>query len=125
MADNTAASPEPDDDGSSRYYTAAEVLTVALDAYGRGFDDGVSDTGRTRWRDPDVINRFREQRVAAELAAMKEKAEVGRLQRGRREKFEYRGGPVDWSSGLPAGSACAWLHRQRARPSYDLAGGGE
>lgn len=30
----------------------------------------------------------------------------------RPEGYQYRGGPVDYETGLPEGSACAWLRRK-------------
>jgi hypothetical protein len=40
---------------------------------------------------------------------------------GRHPLWQYRGGAVDWDSGLPQGSACAWLRRTRRKPDKRVA----
>lgn len=98
------------------YYTSAEVLEVALAAYERGLMDARSQAGRDRWNDPAVAEPFREQRIAQEIAEMRRRAEVRYIARRLPAGYDYKGGAVDWETGMPAGSGCAWLRRaQRAR----------
>jgi hypothetical protein len=113
-------SPPPDTEAT---YTAAELLEVVLAAYERGLNDAASQDGRDHWNRPELIAGFREQRKAAEIRAMRERAASRYLVRGLTDGYDYKGGPVDFETGMPLGSACAWLRRQRARPAYELAGG--
>ena len=127
MADTTATSPagrQEHDDASIRFYTSAEVLDVALGAYERGLAAAAINAGRSHWNDPGNVQTFRARRIASELESMRKRAEVRNIIRGRPEKFRYAGGPVDWDTGYPAMSACAWLRRHRSRGTYGLAGGG-
>ncbi len=63
----------------------------------------------------DMISAARERRRAAEAQRYAEVAEQVSAELGRRPGYRYRGGPVDWETGLPVGSACAWLRRARTR----------
>jgi hypothetical protein len=51
--------------------------------------------------------RARERRIAENVAA------------GRHPGYRYRGGAVDWETGLPSGSACAWLRAKRRREAAE------
>lgn len=114
----------PDKDGTETpVYTAAEVLQVALAAYQRGLDDATSQAGRNRWSNNASAAAYRAARIQDEVALMKAVATSGYLSRGYPNGYDYKGGPVDFETGLPAGSGCAWLRHQRARTGYDLAGG--
>jgi hypothetical protein len=98
------------------YFTAAEVLDAVLAAYERGLTDGQAQAGRDRWNDPAILEPFRQQRINREIAEMKLRAEVRYLGRQLPAGYDYKGGPVDWATGMPAGSGCAWLRRtQRIR----------
>lgn len=105
-------------------YTAAEVLDVALAAYQRGRDDAASQAGRDEWAREQVVAAFRSARIAAELTGMRDAAASRYLTRGYPAGYDYKGGPVDYETGMPAGSGCAWLRRQRIATAYMLAGGG-
>lgn len=64
------------------------------------------------------------QRLAARLAQMEAACTRLAQQMGRPAGWNYRGGTVDWNTGLPEGSACAWLRRRRsvtATPRRDAA----
>ena len=102
-----------DDSSQVKLYTAAEILDVVLAAYARGRADGAAQAARDRWNSPAVASAFRQARVAAEVAWMRRRA-AGRYDiRGYPTGYDYKGGPVDWETGMPAGSACAWLRRTR------------
>jgi hypothetical protein len=60
-------------------------------------------------RRAEAEQRAEERRIADNIAA------------GRHPGYRYRGGPVDWESGLPAGSACAWLRNKRLRDAEPMA----
>lgn len=120
-----SARPSAEDGTTMLVYSASEVLEVALAAYQRGLIDAASQAGRDHWNRPELIAGFRAQRIAAEIRAMSERAASRYLARGLPDGYDYKGGPVDFQTGMPLGSACAWLRRQRARPAYELAGGGE
>jgi hypothetical protein len=95
----------------SRSYTPAQLLEVALAAYERGLLVALSQAGRDQWNDPELHARLRAQRIAADTARMKACARRQYRQRGLPAGYDYRGGPVDWATGMPAGSACGWLRR--------------
>lgn len=57
----------------------------------------------------------RERRIRRELQEATERAQELARQMGRPEGYTYRGGAVDWETGLPAGSACAWLRAREGR----------
>jgi hypothetical protein len=101
-------------DHPHRLYTADEVLDLALAAYKRGRFDGDILEARASWSDHREPHLTREQRVAARLAEMESGHAALNRELGRPNGYRYRGGPVDWETGLPAGSPCAWLRRQRA-----------
>jgi hypothetical protein len=66
-------------------------------------EQGIADhRALVQARKDAAFARYEERRVADNIAA------------GRHPGYRYRGGAVDWESGLPAGSACAWL-RNRLR----------
>lgn len=60
-------------------------------------------------RKAEIETRAEERRIADNIAA------------GRHPGYRYRGGPVDWLTGLPEGSACAWLRNRRRRHAEQLA----
>lgn len=112
-----------DDPPDEKLYTAAELLETVLAAYEKGLTEGAAAAGRARWADPAVAGSFRAERIRIEITAMKERAAVRYLSRCYPEGYDYRGGPVDWESGLPAGSGCAYLRNLRSVSAYELAGG--
>jgi hypothetical protein len=115
----TDVSP-PGDVGDARY-SSAEMLEVALAAYEQGYLDAMSQAGRQRWHVD--AERFRAARIQTEVRAMKANAARQHTVRGYPGGYDYRGGPVDFETGLPAGSGCAWLRHQRMARNYRLAGG--
>lgn len=112
-----------DEPAEEKLYTAAELLDVVLAAYERGIADGYTERRREHWRDPEVIAAFRQARIRTELIEMRWRSDVRHTIYGYPEGYDYRGGEVDWMTGLPANSGCAWLRRQRMRQELDLAGG--
>lgn len=56
-----------------------------------------------------AASRTSHQRYLDRLADMKHSADDMNRKLGRPHGYSYRGGPVDWETGLPARSACAWL----------------
>jgi hypothetical protein len=62
-------------------------------------------------------------RLAAEHAQMRTTADRIAGELGHPRGYRYAGGPVDWTSGLPADSACAWYRWKSARlAQLDTAG---
>lgn len=112
-----------DEPAEEKLYTAADLLDIVLAAYERGLADGHTSRRREHWRDPDVLAEFRRGRMRAETIEMKWRSDVRHTIYGYPDGYEYRGGPVDWWTGMPENSACAWIRRQRRKVSYDLAGG--
>lgn len=94
-------------------YTAADMLDVVLAAYERGRHDAIADLNRNHWNSPDVASRLRQARQTAESADMKRVADSRYRQRGLPDGYRYRGGAVDWETGFPLGSGCAWLRRRK------------
>lgn len=58
--------------------------------------------------DHDKLHSEVEQRVSAELAQMRANAAAMHAQLGHPYGYRYVGGPLDWDSGLPKDSVCAW-----------------
>lgn len=121
---NDSAATREDVPQDQPHFTAAEVLEVALAAYERGLADARAQAGRDRWNDPAIAEPFRQQRIAQEVAAMRLRAEVRYIARQMPDGYDYKGGPVDWDTSMPAGSGCAWLRHQRGTKAYGLAGAG-
>jgi hypothetical protein len=44
---------------------------------------------------------------------MRNNAHARYQRRGLPDGYDYRGGAVDWETGMPAASACAWLRRSQ------------
>ncbi len=63
------------------------------------------------WRQAAAVTAAN--RLQARLDQMAEARDRMNANLGRPPGWDYRGGPVDWETGLPAGSACAWLRRTR------------
>ena len=75
------------------------------------------------WRE-DAVQTVAEQRAQERLEREAHAVEVEtawNIQAGRHPGHRYRGGPVDYETGLPAGSACAWLRNRRRREAEQLA----
>jgi hypothetical protein len=106
-----------------KLYTAAELLETVLAAYERGLADGYTNRYREYWRDPAVLAEFRTARMRTEKIEMRWRSDVRHTIYGYPDGYDYRGGAVDWITGMPAGSACAWLRRRRMRQELELAGG--
>ncbi len=109
-----------DDPPEVKLYTAAELLEMVLAAYERGLVDAHIHNSRNRWHG-EPADRLREARRISETRAMKERAAARYRTYSYPDGYDYRGGPVNWETGLPQGSGCAWL---RIRRRYELAGGG-
>ncbi|MGK5682466.1 hypothetical protein [Actinoplanes sp. URMC 104] len=112
-----------DEPPEEKLYGAAELLDMVLAAYGKGLIDGRSDSQRRLRHDHDNTTLFQAARIQAEVRAMKQQAARQYESRGYPHGYNYRGGPVDWVSGLPAGSGCAWYRKYRSSETYELAGG--
>ncbi len=101
-------------------YSPDDMLDLVLAAYERGYTAGLIEGGRRTWNTPEVADRFRRARQQAEAADMKERASRNYTRHGYPDGYDYRGGAVNWETGLPQGSGCAWLRIHRR---YELAGG--
>lgn len=105
----------------------AKALELArADAYARGRLDELRAVAEEHARLELLGPNWRQQAVADHLAAERKRtamftarAEERRIAdnvaAGRHPGYRYRGGPVDWHTGLPAGSACAWLRNKQRR----------
>jgi hypothetical protein len=114
---STGVSTSRQADHDPRIYTAADMLDAVLAAYERGRLDAITDLNRNHWNNPDVAATLRAGRRAAESVFMKQDADARYRQRGLPAGYQYRGGAVDWETGFPLGSGCAWLRRkQRHQP---------
>lgn len=110
---STTVSTDRQANSGEPIYTAADLLDVVLAAYERGRHDAIADLNRTRWNNADLTARFRQARHTAEISAMKRAADARYRERGLPDGYQYRGGPVDWETGFPLGSGCAWLRRRK------------
>jgi hypothetical protein len=99
--------------GNPPIYTATDMLDVVLAAYERGRLDAIADLNRNNFNSPDYAAPLRNARRATEVALMRGSADLRYEQRGLPKGYQYRGGPVDWDTGMPQGSGCAWLRRKR------------
>lgn len=99
----------------TRGYMAGRLATLQqvaqnvaeLDLLGEGWrETAVAALAHAR----EQQRQAREEAASARLAA---RAEADGSD--RHAGYRYRGGAVDYDTGLPAGSACAWLRRQRAQ----------
>ncbi len=116
MTEATVSTPVSTDrhvDLDAPIYTAADMLEAVLAAYERGRHDAIADQNRNHWNNPDVATRLRRARHCAEVDAMKRVADARYVERGLPDGYQYRGGPVDWETGFPLGSGCAWLRRRK------------
>lgn len=75
------------------------------------------------WRDRAIADyRAAEARRRDELEARYEERRIAdNLAAGRHPGYRYRGGEVDWETGLPARSACAWLRNKQRRDATQIA----
>lgn len=85
------------------------VVNLMFAAYRRGRLDGDLHELRAGWAEHREPRLTYEQRVAVRIAEYTEAAEAINARLGRPAGYRYRGGAVDWWTGLPSGSACAWL----------------
>ncbi|WP_250029861.1 hypothetical protein [Paractinoplanes maris] len=108
-----------DDPPGEKLFTAAELLEMVLAAYERGLTDAATQAGRDFWQS-DAADRFRAARQITDARAMKERSAARYAAYNYPDGYDYRGGAVDWHTGLPQRSGCAWLRKQR---TYALAGG--
>lgn len=76
------------------------------EAWAAGYLAGLREAER---RHAWPTRQGREDRIRAELAEGQMIASGVAREMGRPAGYRYRGGAVDWETGLPAGSACAWL----------------
>jgi hypothetical protein len=104
-------------------YTSAEVLEAVLAAYECGYNAGRAQARREHWNSTATTTPLRLARASADSAAMWRRARATYEARGLPAGYNYRGGPVDWITGMPEGSGCAWLRRMRMTSTYELAGG--
>lgn len=94
-------------------YTAAQVLDLVTAAYERGRFDGDLNELAALGATHDEPRLTWEARVAARVAANVAYYERLNADLGRPAGYRYRGGPVDWETGMPARSGCAWFKRQQ------------
>lgn len=99
--------------------TEREIGAAHRDGYLQALHDiatraiDISRNNANLWR---AARGSAEQRHARRLAEMEAAAVRLADQMGRPPGWRYRGGPVDYDTGLPVGSACAWLRRRRTPP---------
>lgn len=108
-----------DDPPEEKQFTADELLEMVLAAYERGLTDARAEQTRDFWHSP-AVEQIKKARQLSEARTMKHRARARYEARGYPYGYDYRGGPVNWETGLPQGSGCAWLRVQRM---FDLAGG--
>lgn len=105
---------------------------VRAEAYAAGHLDALRDFAREHARLELLGLNWREQGIAdhkalvqarkdAALERYEERRIADNLAAGRHPGYRYRGGPVDWMTGLPEGSACAWLRNKRLRDAGPMA----
>jgi hypothetical protein len=104
-----------DDPPEQKLYTAAEVLDIVLAAYERGLQCAAAEATRARLNSADYAAALRAARAETEARWMKATAANTYAERGYPVGYDYKGGPVDFDTGLPEGSGCAWLRRTRKR----------
>lgn len=102
-----------------------DVAALLQQAYDAGKADAMrvlTDERRlslldTDWRQQAMAIRAQQLRHMEECAKARDddRAAAENIAAGRHPAYRYRGGPVDWETGLPAGSACAWLRAKRRR----------
>lgn len=103
---------------------------VRAEAYAAGQLDALRGFAREHARLELLGENWRERAVAdhralvqARRAAAHERYEArivaDNIAAARHPGYRYRGGPVDFESGLPAGSACAWLRNKRLREAEE------
>ena len=93
-----ANSPMARPKATSRLYSAADVLGVAMDYYARGRHDADVCELIATWAERDVPRATRAGRIAGRVAEMRQAAERVAEREGRVYR-EYLGGPVDWETG--------------------------
>lgn len=104
---------------------AALVRQAESQAYARGHLDAMRclvDDRRlslldSDWREQAMAMRAEQIRHRDECAQARADArrEALNVAAGRHPGYRYRGGAVDWNTGMPVGSACAWLRNKRER----------
>lgn len=100
-----------------------DLLDLLVAAYERGYHAGRAQAARDHWNSPAVQEPLREERVTSEIADMRARATQRHTERHLPDGYDYKGGEVDWETGMPAESACAWVRRRRLQHAFDLAGG--
>lgn len=90
-----------------RAYQQGRLETLTNIAAGHAELELLGDGWRDRAR-KTAHDWYRERVATFEQCARQMNARLGRP-----EGWNYRGGAVDWHTGLPLGSACAWLRRTR------------
>lgn len=97
---------------------------VRAEAYAAGHLDALREFAREHARLELLGENWRERAVADHRALVQARRDAAHqryedrlacdnIAGGRHPGYRYRGGAVDWETGLPAGSACAWLRRRR------------
>lgn len=109
-----------DDPHKEKLFTAAELLDIVLAAYERGLLDAATQAARTRWNNSQLAVQLRNGRRQSEIRWMRERAATAYEARGLTAGYDYRGGSVDYDTGMPPRTPCAGLRRGRL---YTLAGG--
>lgn len=105
---------------------------VRAEAYVAGQLDALHELAREHARLELLGENWRERAITdhralvqarrdAALERYETRVEADNIAAGRHPGFRYRGGAVDWESGLPAGSACAWLRNKRLRDAGQMA----
>lgn len=104
---------------------------VRVEAYAAGQLDALREFAREHARLELLGENWRERAIAdhralvqarhdAANARYEERLIADNIAAGRHPGYRYRGGAVDFETGLPEGSACAWLRRKQ-RQNDELA----
>lgn len=105
-----------------RQWTTAEVSDLVGTVWRIARDAGIAERTAAgaaeldAWWNPVGRRTYAEQ-VAARVAEFEECAAAGYRRMGYQAGYEYRGGPVDFETGLPARSVCAWARRYARAPT--------
>lgn len=60
-----------------------------------------------------------QQRIQARIAEMEKTVPTHNTTMGRHPLWRYRGGPVDYDTGMPANGFCTWLRRRQRTVAVD------
>lgn len=100
-----------------------DVAALVEQARREGYAAGRLETLRqvaANWAEFDILGagwqhqarKTAEQWIADRIALFEAGREKTNARLGRPPGYEYRGGPVDWETGMPVNGFCSWLRRR-------------